>query len=189
MVSGLKQDIDRYVDAPGLPEKTAQAYREAAHAVAEKMTPEAIDRFNRHVMHTQFYGDSDQLRAGYERQVKQPLREGEELLGFCTHYPGTGKTIVNLDEPDESHANRFHTYAHEFAHATDGPKHELSETDEWRSAWDAEIKQGKIPPSEYATTDQHEGFAEYARMVMTMPAVAKRDFPRCWEFWRRKGIA
>ncbi len=74
------------------------------------------------------------------------------------------------------------------AHAVDG-NYDFSGTDAWDAAWRAEIKVPGKPLSDYAATLPHEGFAEFGRLVFGGNHVdAKNLFPKCWAFWKEKGL-
>ena len=69
---------------------------------------------------------------------------------------------VNLNG-DSSLYNASEIYAHELGHVVERshPK-----SDSWKTAWEAEAS--KL--SDYATTNEHEGFAEFARLIWSTAA-------------------
>lgn len=79
-----------------------------------------------------------------------------------------------------------HPYSHEIFHVIDkGEK--FSGTPEWKTVWEDEINWRHGPLSAYARKNQYEGFAEYGRLVINNPKVA-RHFKKCWDFVVKNGL-
>lgn len=87
---------------------------------------------------------------------------------------------------------RVHIYAHEFAHAIDGPEFELSRNPKWEAAWKGEIKKVFASPlSKYAKTDPQEGFAEFGRLVYSGDfelGKIEAAFPKASQYWKGLGL-
>jgi hypothetical protein len=87
-----------------------------------------------------------------------------------------------------------HIYAHELGHAIDKPNGgyrtgvSKSDTARWEKAWEKDINRTSQPLSGYARTNKAEGFAEFHRIVVFNPAVAKSEFPNAWKFFEMKGL-
>ena len=87
-------------------------------------------------------------------------------------------------------------YAHEMAHAIDGPGRQLSSSDEWDRAWQADIRRdaaGELshPVSRYASTSPSEGFAEFARLVYgvgTSVETLQTKYPAATAFFEKHGL-
>ncbi len=79
-------------------------------------------------------------------------------------------------------------YAHEMGHAVDYGG-QYSNSPNWQSAWQSEIKQPGFPLSGYAANfGPNEGFAEYVRLVNVDPKAAEEKFPECWSFLQRNKL-
>jgi hypothetical protein len=77
-------------------------------------------------------------------------------------------------------------YAHEICHTLDeDTKHSRSK--EWQSAWNDEIVKGKYAPSGYSKTSPAEGFAEFGRCLVRDTDLAKKWFPKCYDYWKKQG--
>jgi len=95
-------------------------------------------------------------------------------------------------------------YAHEIGHAIDWirPREEevgggaihhrgrhISSTDEWKAAFDAELKDKQL--TDYASTNESEGFAEFTRYLFSglRPRAVREEFPKCYAVFKKHGYA
>lgn len=85
-----------------------------------------------------------------------------------------------------------HIYIHEQGHAIDGPNSLYSSKKEWKWAFSTEIvKKGKNPLSNYAATQEDEGFSEFCRLVYSGDIsldVIEEKFPICSQFFQKYGL-
>lgn len=104
---------------------------------------------------------------------------GEQVAGYA--HLGGGHMEVSANHPG--------TTAHEMVHIIDRG---FSSHPEWKTAWQEEICHPSKPLSDYATTEECEGLAEFGRLLWTqedgkpcdMNEVAK-TFPKCLAFWKK----
>jgi hypothetical protein len=172
------QDLD--------PKKRA-SYREAMTGVLAAMPPEAVARIDAGVSGIHFYSDADRLGqalAAINPSIKEIVRSGQRVLGA---FSITSRKL-HLDGGGPKYSAR-EVYAHELGHALDGPRNEVSDSREWRLAWNAEIASGEVLGS-YAAINVIEGMAEFARAVYGGKvdlSVLARSCPRCTAVWKSKG--
>ena len=199
----------------------AAKYNAAYNDVFDRMTPEALERVHKNTKGAEFFGNFWNLMKSIygETTGKKLIDDGVMVGGAWSHPEGHGEGSLTLDgggdtgqETDQITAE---LYAHEFGHALDADpgsttssvafggldykSSKLSDTDEWKTAWEKEINAdidlrrdifAEAPLSRYATDSASEGFAEFARLVYQPhdSDEAKKKFPKCWAFWKSKGL-
>lgn len=178
-----------------------KAYFDACQGVLSNMSPEAVARFAANVTGPPHFAadlagvKKELLRRhrGNARVVEQ-LRAAGEIGGAYAH--GGGKASFVLDggfTRQSGEALRDPTatgiYAHEFSHALDGPRYEISGSKQWREAYAKEIAGGRL--THYAAGKPSEGFAEFGRLVLSGRhdlAAIRAKFPRCFAVWEAHGL-
>lgn len=101
-----------------------------------------------------------------------------------------GGTVAQNDR--ESRLVR-ESLAHEMTHALDDSKG-YSKSPEWQSAWQSDIKEGKVVLSEYAKTNALEGFAEVGRYLWGTGGKGdtaddlKQSMPNVYAFLTENGL-
>lgn len=120
--------------------------------------------------------------------VPVPAARQVPCVGF--YDPGTGELHASLGNVNVDAGG---TIAHEIGHALDQSDDrqyfDLSDTPEFRAVWAAEMKGGKL--SNYARTDEQEGFAEFCRLLYGTPggdALARQHFPQSYAYFQRAGL-
>lgn len=187
------QRVGRWLEeASHVPFERRSAYGHALHAVLDGMTETGLKRFLAHCQHVHFAADLPELRQHWLNVTGEGLRPGARLGGFFAHDPKTAPGEVYLDGGpdlgDDYSQTTHHVYSHELSHVLDGGAYELSRRNEWMVAWQQEIKRPDAPLSKYATVSQHEGWAEFGRLALLQPEMARQHFPRCWQTWRDLGL-
>ncbi len=175
---------------PGLTDQQREQYASVLDHVVRTIPASALKRLDANERGITFHPDFKTLTAALA--AKFP-----ELLNAIT---ATGDVVAGLYDPAAGHLyldggtdehDAAGIYAHEFSHAIDGPRFELSKAAEWRDAWQSEIVAGTSRLSAYATTSGLEGFAEFGRLLyahdMPLDEVEKR-FPKCSAYWKRLGL-
>lgn len=196
--AALHQKIHAVIQGQNhLDPKTKAHYSQSVKKVLARMPEKALDRFSKHAGNFSFYNDSKELGAALAKKspkLQAALSKGATIGGAfgkdgSFHLDGnfTQKTAKDFvgGGIDAAH----HTYAHEFAHAIDGPGHEISGGAEWQQAWKKELGGGAL--SKYATTQASEGFAEFARLAYASDVDRRKieqTFPRCVALWKKHGI-
>lgn len=179
--------IAQGIQKSGLKPEQAKAYAGSAQKMYEAMPAKARERYDQHVKAINFHSTTSDLTKTIIEKSDDPEALKERI--------GTGKASgcfrkssgeLFLDG-DGDKLNQDHIYAHEFAHAVDGPKNELSSTKEWQDAWTEEA----AGISNYATRTPAEGFAEFGRMVhasgLDETQLTER-FPKMMEHWKQQGL-
>jgi len=110
------------------------------------------------------------------------------IAGYVDHFK-EGTCIMVLDGGHDGTEDTMRgTYTHELAHTLD-VLGKYSDDPHCQFAWSEEIFNGKTPPSEYATTNPAEGFAELYRAVIEKGvAKTKKRYPLCMKFLEEKGL-
>jgi len=185
----IKDRIGYFIEESGLEPEAASQYQKASESVLDYMTHDALRLFARNVQGINYHGNLASLQKSHH---KMSGRDASNVGGFWSWHPSEDGGDLHLDGGhDTDEHTRFtvrHLYAHEFAHAIDGQQ-KLSTQPDWVSAWEYEIKTSVHPPSEYSQTNAVEGFAEFGRLVLTSPADARENYPDCYDFWKKNGIA
>jgi hypothetical protein len=123
------------------------------------------------------------------------LIKGEEPNAFAC--PGglifVSEGLVKLCESEDELAG---VLAHEMAHAVDWSEpgslngyYQISSTPEWKRAWRVDLASGAL--NTYATFEPEEGFAEFARLVWSVPGgkeIAEREFPVAFKVFAGFGL-
>jgi hypothetical protein len=169
--------------------KNAREYRADAHRVMEYMNSRCLKSLSN--VRLRFHKDNVDLCSSWSYATGRPAAEAREkgVTGFCVNTDADGKIKdiqVHVNGGSDS-ITRRHTYAHEFAHAVDAG-HRFSNSHEWNAAWNEEIVSGKLNLSDYSKTKPSEGFAEFGRLVWTSPREAREIYPKCWKFWKDRGL-
>ncbi len=187
------------------PEQQAK-HAAAIDTVIKRMPRAALDRLAKHVDSVDWHATTKDLTADLaktSKKVQEAIGRGATVNG-C-YRGGDQKLVLNGDVKRRSADDIWHkdrenaheTYAHEMAHAVDGPKFEHSHSPEWVAAWKEEI--GDVAPapgqapklSKYATSVSHEGWAEFGRLVYgtsTDHAKIAAKFPKCFAYWKKIGV-
>lgn len=170
------------------PEKQAE-YAQAAERVFSQYTPQAASRFAAGIkQRSRFFSDNQALNDQFVQEygthpIAQAVREGKGSIGGMYKRSNGGSLFLDGDwsrKRDPTGSKTHEVYAHEFMHAIDGPKNEISKSDAWQSAWKNEIVNKGV--SEYAWTEPAEGLAEFARLLYSgsaKPEVLKKNYPQC----------
>jgi capsid protein len=185
--------------ATDLPLEQKKAYFEACQTVLKRMSPAALQRFKAGVQApTAFLPDT----AGVKEELIHELRDNEKAVAYlkgvgeiggayASNSEGLKYLVLDGDPKSKTIAtkNTAAVYAHEFGHGVDGPKKELSRKPEWQSAWEEEIKTGKL--NRYAASSTSEGFAEFSRLLHAGEhdrEAVRKQFPRCYAFWESRKL-
>ncbi len=187
------------------PEQQAK-HAAAIDTVIRRMPRAALDRLAKNVSGVDWHATTKDLTASLSRtskKVREVTARGAVVNG-C-YQSGDKKLILNGDVKRKAgndvlrqdRENAHETYAHEMAHAIDGPGFEHSHSPEWVAAWKEEIGDtapaaGQSPKlSKYATSVSHEGWAEFGRLVYgtgTDHAKIAKAFPKCAAYWKKIGV-
>lgn len=211
LVDAFIRKFQRSADSNfGIAPDRLEEYVATAQQVAEKMTDTMLQRANENTLGVSWYKHVDDLTLKF--MPKKDLSEKGRIGGAWVE-SHQSKGHLHLDGPFESGSQLReldHLYAHEFGHAFDGNpggsqlhpyridryggdpvrpgSPMLSDTRIWSDAHLAEIDTDDIALSKYAQTSHSEGFAEYARLVLTDPDTAREKFPKCWRAWQKFGL-
>ncbi len=174
--------------------------------VVKRMPRGALDRMAKHVDGVVWHADVRELTENLgkvSRKVRESAARGGVVKGFYATtdkelwLDGNVKRKTGDDIWNKDRENAHETYAHEMAHAVDGPDFEHSHGEEWMAAWREEIGDVKPAPTEkpklsrYATSAPHEGWAEFGRLVYgtnTDHAKIAAKFPKCAAIWKKLGV-
>ncbi len=110
------------------------------------------------------------------------------VSGFYNFQAGSMCLDGNKEDSPERHWWQVQVYAHETAHAIDGPQQRFSASDEWHDIWKSELCHKSQPIGDYATVSAAEGFAEAGRMVFCKQGKAKQICPRAHAFFEKYGL-
>jgi hypothetical protein len=210
-----------HVDASELSPEQKAHYKAALAHVLSNVPQKGLDRIHANVKHAVFHPDARAVGlAACEAALRTPVSEGQKAKIAATLAAVRdgkvrigGAYVRNRAAPELHLDGDFATpgaagahggdqqaaaevYAHELAHAIDGPGNVASSSTLWQRAYEAEIgprsdKGGGPRLCRYAQTDQHEGWAEFGRLVYggRVPLVeVERQFPQCTYIWKSAGI-
>lgn len=184
-------------------------YGSQAKAVFGNMSDGALRRFAAGASNqTQFHASPQKLResiaatyrkAGRERDALAIEKAGAGTAGMYVGNSKKGKGYLILDGDQEKPGfGEFSTsggaadvYAHEFAHAIDGPQLSMSTSPAWKKAWAAEVDRADSPLTKYARKNAAEGFAEFGRLALSGrfdDAQLEQAFPLCHAFWKSNDL-
>lgn len=189
--SDARQDME--IASPSASSDQVRKYEATRQAVLDAMPASARDRVREHIGQVRYHGDIADVSAAFiDQQKARGIWDGEKprVGGFVQMDKQTGKMHVNLDGGLGSHIDEREVYAHEFAHVVDGPAFSLSNSAEWKSAWQREIKPG-LKLSRYAATKPSEGFAEFGRLIYGGAAdlkMVEKRMPKSFRFWKERGL-
>lgn len=195
-------------NATHLTDEQKRQYFTAAHGILSRMSPKAAERFAAHQNRPpHFAADlrgineemAARLDAAGENTRAAEIRARRDPTGGCyIHGGGQGAGLILdgnaslaglLGGPHGYKNSTPHVYAHEFAHAIDGPKKEISNSPEWQEAAKEEIRPDTL--TRYAATKPSEGFAEFGRLLYAGSLSAedvRQKFPKCYAVWEKHGI-
>lgn len=165
-----------------------KAFSDAVKLVESKLSAKAKERLGKNLKGFVFHGDIEDLTAALvERSpdLKNELK-GKNAGGAYSKKSGE----MFLDGGGRIDGKKVGTdavYAHEYAHAIDGPELELSKDQGWREAWRAEAQ--KV--SNYATKTPQEGFAEFGRLVFSSGLGTdqlRERYPLSMAHWEKLGL-
>ncbi len=176
--------IEEALQQSSLPENIKSIYRQALTVVFRPMSPIALARFCANVKECRFYETHSELTAAIQEKFPKLKSRGVVKGGFdregTLHLDGGGVLFGRAAMLSEF-------YAHEIAHAIDGTNHEISNLEEWRTAWESE----KVFLSVNGKKSPSEGFAEFGEMLLGAGVTTdqmKEVMPNCLEVWQRKGL-
>jgi 8-oxo-dGTP pyrophosphatase MutT (NUDIX family) len=182
-----------------------QAYRAAISRAIDGMNGECLRRVDRFVSSVQWKPSVSGVTAEARRRGSR-IPRGATVMGFFAYpiYRSTGKPThedlngtLCLDGGEDtgervgtadpgSDITAAGTHAHELAHAIGG--HDFDYTPEWKKNWQEEINLPSTPLSKYAKTDAQEGWAEFGRLLFLDREKAEANYPKCFQYWRDKGL-
>lgn len=173
--------IDKAIaaDKNASPETKATLRRDVAsikNYLSEKSQARLNDNLEK--IHVHQNGEEIERALGFKKV------EGREIGGAWSGSFSSNKGELHINMGGGASRE---VLAHEITHGID--HHGSGWTSDkpgWRDAWGSEIETGKL--SEYAKTSPREGFAEFGRLYMSTPKVAKRDFPKAFAFWQEEGL-
>lgn len=174
--------------SPHLSAVKKKAFSDAVKLVESKLSAKAKERLGKNLKGFVFHGDIEDLTAALvERSpdLKNELK-GKNAGGAYSKKSGE----MFLDGGGRIDGKKVGTdavYAHEYAHAIDGPELELSKDQGWREAWRAEAQ--KV--SNYATKTPQEGFAEFGRLVFSSGLGTdqlRERYPLSMAHWEKLGL-
>jgi hypothetical protein len=187
-------------DAEGfsaLPPEEQAARKSVLESVWFKCPIRMLLRITHNVGHTVHHENYDGVtaaamrhRGASEEEINSALSTDKRVAGMWSYSPtsrengtlhlGTGYGLPSGDRATKSAKS---IYAHELGHVLDG-KAEFSKQEDWKLAWEKEIKPGQLTP--YATTNPSEGFAEYFESMIENPKDARKSYPQCWQFFSER---
>jgi hypothetical protein len=177
-----------------LPEVQAAFYRSALATALSGCNSSALARIRNRVSEFRFYPDISSVTQAH-RLAGGESPPGLKVVAFWEVNPGDTQGVLHLDgASDSGQRHRDVTtdvYLHEIGRILDGVQKadRISNSPAWKKAWRAEIDDvTKRPLTAHATIDPEEGWAEYARAVMSPdPATrkkARKEFPASYQVWK-----
>ncbi len=176
------------VEMNHLPEETAEKYARAGLQVFDRMSEGALNRFKAGhavVIMAPDYEGMHVAVANESEGMRSLIEKGGRVAGLYSIRQGKGRLIL---DGDSKKFKAHEAYAHEFMHAVDGPRLEISRSREWQEAWSEEIKGKGI--SKYAWGNAQEGLAEMGRLLWTHddPESALANYPKAAAVLRKFGV-
>jgi hypothetical protein len=188
--------LDALRSDAAIPPEQKRQYYQAVHDTTRHLSDSALHRLEKHGESFRFYGDTSELTGSLAKDSKTFAKlqaDGRRAAG--AYHPGTH--TLHLDggakvtgEHIASADRTAGVYAHEIAHAIDGPKREISKSPDWAAAWQEEIAGAKAI-SDYAGTNATEGLAEFGRLALGGALdrhQLRAHFPKCVAVWEKWGI-
>lgn len=182
-------------DAPGLSENQQTDRRTRVENVVRRMPEGAVERLSGNVkIVTACHGLGDVAKK-WEKITGEEAEEGF-LIGGCWSTRSGRLTIDGgfEDEDYEDEDSRMSgegILAHELGHALDtyNGKFVYSTSNAFAECFESEIAGGQI--SDYAATDEQEGFAEFSRLLYGSKIPREQveeKFPMTYAFFEEKGL-
>lgn len=166
----------------GHDEITGREREGAARYVAKQLPSAVFQRLSQNRI-TEFHSHANTAEVG-QRWHALTGEHDPDVGGF--YDMDTGHMAVNGDDPQG-------TLAHELGHALDssglGGYYQISRSDEFKRAWHRELASGAL--TDYAATDEVEGFAEFCRLLYGEDHGRERaaqEFPQCYAVAQRFGM-
>jgi len=192
IINETMHKIAQGLKGSGLPQETQEFYLKTSQATLEQMPDKAIDRFNNVLVRVNFHPNAASMTRWRNDHVEQQLDDPNAVNGM---WDG-GTRNLHLDGQPENARDAQGIYAHEFSHVIDWPNHKISESEEWKTAWQEEIVDGPNGLSEYAKTKPSEGFAELGRIIWATGSIAGMDpaelartqWPKSFAVWEKEGL-
>jgi hypothetical protein len=180
----LARRIEEGLHASSLPHTMQAEYRQACAAVTSEVSQAGLHRVAENVKEFRFYRTHEELTEAF--RSKYPKAKIHGVLKGCFDRDGT----IHLDGGGTKFgqsATLAEFYAHELTHAIDGNNHEISDSEAWKKAWNAERDflnaNGRKKPS--------EGFAEFGEMILgriVSRTQMKDAMPKCLKIWEKNKL-
>ncbi len=174
-------------DLRAMPERDRLSHGHAMHSVASKLPKKAIKRINQYVSSLHVTATWQPVTEEFEKRSGFHPKKSNVVLGFYDTRDGSlwsdGGEFVDVED------SRRGVLSHELGHGIDGPKFELTDSEEWQRAYQAEIEGKQL--SDYGATEPREGFAEFCRAAYGSDVEGKeieRLFPLCTAFFKKRGL-
>lgn len=177
--------------AEGLSPEKKDRYMKVAENVFGYMPKGSLEHFMENVNKINLHNTLQDLADAGAKVTGNDAYRKRRVGGFWAFrvegYDNTGELHIDggSDTSEDYSQTSRDIYAHEFAHAIDG-KHKYSGRHSWKKIWQEELVEGYL--TSYAATSQHEGWAEFGRLVFTAPKEARLNYPKCWQFWKDLGL-
>jgi hypothetical protein len=191
LVSAIHSSIDKDKD---IPNGLKSEFKSGIVKTISSMNPKMKGSLLKNLRHVKFYPTSKRLS---EDISKSTATDNDGRVGGAVEV-GSGGMFLD-GAPSIKHEGKLadtrmsSVYAHEIGHIIDGKLGDLSYSSDfdWKKAWVIEIlheDEKKAPLSSYAMSNAHEGWAEYVRLAITKPNVAKAKFPKCWAVLKKNNL-
>ena len=142
------------VSSSRLSQQQADRYNRELQDILYRISPRSMARLRHNLGGFNWYATGDELNAAYQRL---PGAQNMRVGGFFDPNDGT----VHLADYGPM------TYAHELAHAIDGEHHVVSDSPEWRRAYNAE--KGRLSSRAYPTSNRQEWWCALAEIMLADP--------------------
>lgn len=164
--------------APGISEKQKAIRIKAANAVASKMPQGAIDHLRDSLREISACADMEEVTRSFYELIEEEEGEDDYTAGWWEKErgrlavdggliaePADNENGYRLTTEVEQQESARGVMAHELGHALDtvGGKFVFSTTAAFKRCFRDEIADGQL--SDYATTNEQEGFAEFAQLL------------------------
>ncbi len=183
------------------PEQKAY-YGKSVREVVGRMTPKMLERFTANVKGAPHFAANPEAVKAYlvsvaekvgKPEVVEKMKKATNTGGAYIRRGASGSFVLDGDRPTKTgkfvEDSAASVYAHEFAHAIDGARKELSTSPAWQEAFRGELQKGKL--TKYAGTDPTEGFAEFGRLILGgkfAHADIEKAFPASFAYWKSQGL-